>query len=57
MIGNDEICDIMGGNRAGFDTYYIHSNLSKSDTNIQKGDAVYMQMEMDIDRLCSVLGI
>ena len=55
MIGNDGTCDIDGGKRAGMDTYYIHSNLSPKD--IEKVDATYIQMEMDMEKFCHVLKI
>lgn len=55
MIGNDENCDIAGAQRAGLDTYYIHSNISPDYTGSVK--ATYMQMEMDIDKVCRTLGI
>lgn len=43
MIGNDEICDIAGGQSAGMDTFYIHSNISPEYTG--QAEATYMQME------------
>lgn len=55
MIGNDENCDIAGAKRAGLDTYYIHSNISPDYTG--NVEATYMQMEMDIDKVCRTLGI
>lgn len=55
MIGNDSVCDIAGAKRAGFDTYYIHSNISQECPN--GVDATYVQMEMDIGKLCLQLGI
>ncbi|MDE5866530.1 MAG: HAD family hydrolase [Lachnospiraceae bacterium] len=55
MIGNDENCDIAGAKRAGLDTYYIHSNISPDYTgNIE---ATYMQMEMDINKVCRTLEV
>lgn len=55
MIGNDSSCDIAGAKKVGIDTYYIHSNISPECS----GDvsATYVQMEMDIDRLCHQLKI
>lgn len=55
MIGNDENCDIAGAKRAGLDTYYIHSNISPDYTG--NVEATYMQMEMNIDKVCRTLGI
>ncbi len=43
MIGNDEICDIYGGQNVGVDTFYIHSNISPEYTGTVK--ATYSQME------------
>lgn len=43
MIGNDEFCDIAGGQRAGFDTLYLHTNLSPEYTGEIKGS--WMQLE------------
>lgn len=50
MVGNDPITDIKGGLRAGFDTLYIHSNISpaiKYDTGttyfIPDGDTLKMR--------------
>lgn len=55
MIGNDENCDIAGAKRAGLATYYIHSNISPEYSG--SVEATYMQMEMDIDKVCRTLGI
>lgn len=55
MIGNDENCDISGAKRAGLDTYYIHSNISPEYQG--SVDATYIQMEMDIKKVCRTLGI
>lgn len=55
MIGNDKSCDIAGGKQIGMDTYYIHSNLSPEDT--KDVDASYIQMEMDMKRVCRTLGL
>ncbi len=55
MIGNDSICDIAGAKKAGIDTYYIHSNISPE--YIGEVDATYVQMEMDISKLCYRLKI
>lgn len=55
MIGNDSICDIAGAKKAGIDTYYIHSNISPECTG--DIDATYVQMEMDISKLCYRLKI
>ncbi len=55
MIGNDAKCDIEGAKKAGMDTCYIHSNISPSaDADV---DATYVQMEMDIGKVCRMLGI
>lgn len=55
MIGNDPICDIAGAKKAGLDTYYIHSDISPDCT--EDIDATYVQMEMDIGKLCNQLEI
>lgn len=55
MIGNDAKSDIAGAKLAGMDTYYIHSNISPECE--KEPDAVYCQMEMDIQKLCQTLGI
>lgn len=55
MIGNDPICDIAGAKKAGLDTYYIHSDISPDCT--EDIDATYVQMEMDISKLCNQLEI
>ena len=55
MIGNDALCDIEGAKRAGMDTCYIHSNISPSgDSNVE---ATYVQMKMDMEKVCGMLGI
>lgn len=43
MIGNDEICDAGGGQNAGLDTIYLHTNLSPEYTGEVQAD--WMQME------------
>lgn len=55
MIGNDVRCDIEGAQRAGMDTYYIHSNISPECT--QPVGATYVQMAVDMARVQKVLGI
>lgn len=55
MIGNDAKSDIAGAKAAGMDTYYIHSNISPECE--KEPDATYCQMEMDIEKVCHVLGI
>lgn len=55
MIGNDGISDIAGAARVGMDTCYIHSNISpESDREIH---ATYVQMEMNLEKVCQMLGI
>lgn len=55
MVGNDQKTDIAGAAGAGIDTCYIHSNLSPDfDAEIK---ATYIQMEMDIEKVCGILGI
>lgn len=50
MVGNDPVSDIEGGKRAGFDTLYIHTNISpalRTDTGctyfIPDGDTLKMK--------------
>ncbi len=43
FVGNDEICDVFGAQRAGMDTFYIHSNISPDYTG--KVRATYMEMD------------
>lgn len=55
MIGNDALCDIEGAKQAGMDTCYIHSNISPpGDSNV---NATYVQMKMDMEKVCRMLGI
>ena len=55
MIGNDPVCDILGGRNAGMDTYYIHSALSPQPAPPLHGRgklmATYYQMEMNLRRV------
>lgn len=54
MIGNDGISDIAGAAGVGMDTCYIHSNLSpECDKKIH---ATYVQMDMDMKKVCELLG-
>lgn len=55
MIGNDGISDIAGAAEVGLDTCYIHSNISPEYD--KKIHATYVQMEMDIESVCRMLGI
>lgn len=55
MIGNDEQTDIAGASRMGMDTFYVHSNISPECR--QTVQATYVQMEMNIGRLCETLGM
>lgn len=55
MIGNDVANDIHGAKAVGMDTYYIHSNISPECKGTP--DATYYQMEMDIAKVCSRLGL
>lgn len=32
MVGNDEVCDMLGAKSVGMDTFYIHSNISPEYT-------------------------
>lgn len=45
MIGNDGICDIAGAKKAGFDTVYIHSNLSPEEDD-PKADMTLKMVDM-----------
>lgn len=54
MIGNDSLCDIAGAKKAGLNTYYIHSNISPEISS--DIEATYVQMNMDIDKICRTLG-
>lgn len=42
MIGNDETCDIGGGNRASMGTLYLHTNLSPEYRGRQAADRAVM---------------
>lgn len=70
MLGNDAISDIKGAKQAGFDTCYVHSNLSpelpvirkvKTDGTIleelQMPDADYVMEEPDWKKGCGLFGI
>lgn len=46
MIGNDYICDILGAQQVGLDTFYIHSNLSPDLE--QEIKSTYYLMHMDL---------
>lgn len=54
MIGNDEFCDIAGGQGAGLDTLYLHTNLSPQYTGRIKAD--WMQLEQ-VKNMTEVLDI
>lgn len=53
MIGNDYVCDILGAQQVGLDTFYIHSNLSPDITTEIK--STYYLMEMDLNKVSSIL--
>lgn len=53
MIGNDAKTDIAGAANMGMDTCYIHSNISP-EYDIEVG-ATYVQMEMNIEKVCKIL--
>lgn len=55
MIGNDGETDIAGASRVGMDTCYIHSNISPEKD--EKVNATYVQSEMDIGKVCRMIGI
>ena len=43
MIGNDYLCDIIGAQKVGLNTFYIHSNLSpKSDLDYKINSTYYL---------------
>ena len=50
MIGNDADADAAGAKRAKMAAYYVHSSLSPEVTAEIEAD--YVQMEMDIERMC-----
>lgn len=55
MIGNDERSDIAGAAKAGTDSFYIHSNISPEFS--KKINATYVQLEMNLGKVCNTLGI
>lgn len=52
MIGNDGVCDIAGAKRAGWDTLYVHSNISPEETF---PDATFILPEMDMKKIQKIL--
>ncbi len=70
MIGNDAVSDIAGAKRAGFATFYLHSNISpqlpvkrRVETDgtvleeLQMPEADYVMMELDLVRAAQMLGV
>lgn len=55
MIGNDSSTDIAGAVSVGMDTCYIHSNISPEID--EKVNATYVQPILNIEKLCSIIGI
>lgn len=42
MIGNDHTSDILGANKVGIDSLYIHSNISPQNVQLENIDAKYI---------------
>jgi putative hydrolase of the HAD superfamily len=52
MIGNDGSADIQGAKACGLHTFYIHSNISPDESNVQ---ADYVLEEMDLFKVKDIL--
>lgn len=53
MIGNDEVCDIAGAWRAGFNTCYIHTGISPEYTGM--AEPTYRVMEPDFEKVYEMI--
>lgn len=55
MIGNDWITDIQGANKAGLDSLYIHTNISPSNTVLDKVEAKYIIDDGDFYKISKLI--
>lgn len=55
MIGNDWISDIQGAANAGLDSLYIHTNISPSDTDLDKVEAKYIISDGDFNKISKLI--
>ncbi len=55
MIGNDWITDIQGANKAGLDSLYIHTNISPSNTILDKVEAKYIIDDGDFYKISKLI--
>lgn len=55
MIGNDPKCDIDGATAVGFDTCYIHSNISPKNVDLDTVKSTFLLPEMDLRKLKQII--
>ncbi|MDD6465603.1 MAG: HAD family hydrolase [Coprococcus sp.] len=55
MIGNDPKCDIEGAAAVGFDTCYIHSNISPKNVDLDTVKSTFLLPEMDLKKLKRII--
>ena len=55
MIGNDPKCDIEGAAAVGFDTCYIHSNISPKGVDLETIKSTFLLPETDLKKLKQII--
>lgn len=55
MIGNDPKCDIEGAAAVGFDTCYIHSNISPENVDLDTIKSTFLLPDMNLKKLKQII--